>query len=89
MAKEAQTFPNRPCRTCMSDSRFEDSFRINSERAVTKRETTDTDSAELEPIKDMDISSTRTFKIRKSNGAEGDRFKIEGPSNSRLQLSVG
>ncbi len=50
---------------------------------------TDTDSAELEPIKDMDISSTRTFKIRKSSGAEGDRFKIEGPSNSRLQLSVG
>jgi hypothetical protein len=50
---------------------------------------TDTGSAALEPVNDMQIQSTRTFKIRKNNDVNGDRFKIEGPSPSHIQMTVG
>ena len=49
----------------------------------------DTDSVALEPLNDVQVQSTRIFKIRRSNDVIGDRFKIEGPSPSHIQMTVG
>jgi hypothetical protein len=39
-------------------------------------------------ITDLQAQSTRTFKIRRSNEINGDEFKVEGDSPSKIELSV-